>query len=172
MPDIMGNWDRRADDPDYNPSTNQIEKGYSKRIEEQIREEKKKEAENLRKLKKILERFNLSYRKLSANNYDLYVTWGNELSGNIVSKNDNLVAEIGIKKNRRYLILTYLDSQDKFDIENLQQTIRFKELLDKNKVKYSEKQKRKEVLEKLQNHQSSLNQENEETSALINRILV
>jgi hypothetical protein len=43
MPDMCGYWDRRTDDPDFNPTTERIERGYAKRAEREYREEKQRE---------------------------------------------------------------------------------------------------------------------------------
>ena len=169
MPDILGNWDRRSEDKDYNPQSNQIEPGYDKKQHKFHLEEEKEERERLRQLKKAIAGLNLTYNKLSRNNYALIPTWGGRgLSGTILSQNNNSVARIETKRKRNYLILTYFDQYDKFEITNVKDTVSFKEFLDKNKINYVEKQSKKEILAKLQEHQIKMKDIEGETSKLIN----
>lgn len=169
MPDVCGYWDRRADDKDFNPTTGEIEKGYSKKIEKIHREEQKEELKRLNGLKKVLSSLGLPYNKEFKENYSLSVMWGNHLCGEILSKKGELLAKIG-KKRKPYLNLSYLDHYDKFDIESIKQTLEFKEFLDKKEIKYYEKQSKKEIMEMLSKYQIETVKQNKENSDLIRKI--
>ncbi len=167
MPDILGNWDRRADDKDYNPVTKEIEPGYARKQHKLFLEQKKEERERLQELKKALASLNLTYNKLSKNNYELIATWGKHLSGQILSKQGDCVAEVGIKKRKPFLNLTYLGQFDKFNLRNIKETLEFKEFLNKNKIIYLEKQPKEEVLKQLEKYSIETDKLKEETSELI-----
>lgn len=170
MPDVCGYWDRRADDPDFNPTTGEIEEGYAKKREKQYREEKKEEKKRFNGLKRVLSSLNLPYEGEFKDNYSLVVMWGNHLCGDILSKEGRLVANIGREERKPYLHLSYLNHYDKFDVESLKQSLEFKEFLDKNNIHYSEKQSKKEILKQLAEYKENAANLEKETSDLIKKI--
>jgi len=178
MPDILGYWDRRADNPDFNPHTKQIEPGYAKREKRRYQRQKRTEKKLLNKLYTFLKNTGINKSELKEVGYSLVHRYGpndvycGSISGKIGGLNEGRL-RVNKKTQEVTIEVVYKDQlevdhaikydksfiENQIDLERIASAIKLRNFLDKKKIHYKEEPSRQEVkseLSKLNNKVSGL----------------
>jgi hypothetical protein len=160
MPDVLGYWDRRADDPDYvgdDSLGNPIFRKSKKRLAREKREGEMRSKQRENWMKKVLSDVELTPQELIQEGYD-----SEELVlGYISSSRREIIGKLdgGKRGKKGFLILEY-DASSQFAyqpasgaledvLEHLNETLKLKEFLDGKGIAYRENPSRKEFMKEL-----------------------
>lgn len=156
MPDMLGYWDRRADNPDFNPNTHEIEPGYGARMKIKILREEAKENRNKKAYMK-------KYGDIIREPY--YI----DGQGKIIEKNNGFVGRIS--KNGIEVIYEKIKGMDY--INNLRQNIRalnFKSMLKEKNAEFTESPPKSEVQKNLEDFIKKSESEIKDASSIIDAL--
>ena len=182
MPDILGNWDRRADDPDYNSATEKIEPGYQKRMQKLVKEEEKEESNQSRRLTYYFKTLGITKHELKEAGFSLSNGCGNDkfYTGKIQGRCGGLnEARLRINKKTKetFIEIVYkseynVNQAEEYheswisnlgDLMRIESAIKLRDFLDKKKIPYREEVPRQKV-------KIELNKLNKRISGLIKKI--
>lgn len=178
MPDILGYRDRRADNPDFNPATQEIELGYNKREQIRFRSETRSRNHLLKKLYYYLERTGITKQELNDAGYSFSARYGNNKfyigaicgkcggldEGRFIVDKKTEESKIKVIYKNEYEV-EYAEKNNESFIKNLcdllriESAIKLRDFLDGKKIPYQEepsRQKVKEELNRLNNRISGL----------------